>query len=427
MNSDNQNIELKLKKIIKDYISSTKISCKACKVDGLEIKKCIGCSELNQFCKLVHKFDPKENYNQKFCTETCRNSCLYGGLQAEKLGAEYIHFCPYGLVKWTVPIFREGEMKYFLSGGPVLMHAVDDLLIEDIVNQNPLLAPEINQIKQSLSRFEVVETDRVRHLARLLVRLAKNIMTRENIDKLKKRQKINRTNEEMAEKIHELKQGTGEKSCYPLDKEKKLISKVKLGDREGARKLLNEILGFIYFKCSGEFEMIKLRIIELIGVLARTAVNVGADLEIIFGLEYEYLEKVNEVREIEKLSNWVTKIVERFIECTLSIKDVKNKDLIHKAMDYIRNNYAQDINLKEVAFEVGLSSSYFSKLFKEEVGMTYTDYLNKVRIEKGKQLLDQGHSLADTAYQVGFNDQSYFSKVFKKVEQVAPGQWKETE
>ena len=424
MDSGSQNTEVKLKKIINDYTSSTGINCKACKVDSLEIKKCIDCSELNQFCKLVHKFDKKEKYENKCCTETCRNSCLYGGLQAEKLGAEYIHFCPYGLVKWTVPIFRNGEMKYFLSGGPVLMHDVDDLLIEDIVNQNSLLSSEIDQIKKYLNKFEVVETDRVRHLAKLLVRLAKNVMTSENVDKLKMRQKINKTNEQMAEKMHELKQGTGEKSFYPLAKEKKLISKVKLGDREGARELLNEILGFIYFKSSGKFEMIKLRIIELIGVLARTAVNVGADLEIIFGLEYEYLEKVNEVKEIEKLSYWVTKILERFIECTLSIKDVKNKDLIHKAMEYIRNNYAQDINLKEVASEVGLSTSYFSKLFKEEVGMTYTDYLNKVRIEEGKHLLDKGYSLANVAYKVGFNDQSYFSKVFKKVEQVSPGEWK---
>lgn len=415
-----------LEEIIKDYTSTSGMNVTACRVDNSEIVACIKCKELRkeyQFCSLVHKLSSRQN-NKNECTNVdCNATCLYGGLQAEKLGKEYIYFCPFGLVKWTVPILVDGEMKYFLTGGPVLMHSIDDLLIEDVINKNKNLESKVDQVKKYLKEYEVVNTKRVRHLARVLRMLAESLMTAENLERIREKKKINEDNAEMAELVGDFKEKK-EEYFYPLNKEKKLISKIKIGDKDGARKILNEILAYIYSNENKGFQMTKVRIIELIGVLSRTAVDVGADLEIIFGLEYEYLEKISQVKQLDKLSEWLTKIVERFIECTISIKNVKNRDLIYKSMDYIRNNYSEDICLKEVAHQVGLSPNYLSSLFKEEVGMTYNTYLNRVRIENSKHLLKKGYALVKVAHMVGFNDQSYYSKVFKKVENTTPGKWK---
>ncbi|ADQ14461.1 PocR ligand-binding domain-containing protein [Halanaerobium hydrogeniformans] len=415
-----------LKEIINDYTSTSGMNVNACKIDNSEIVKCIKCSELRKeykFCNLVHELSSTENNNKDICTnDDCKNTCLYGSLQAEKLGKEYIYFCPFGLVKWTVPILVDGEMNYFLSGGPVLMHSIDDLLIEDVISKNKKLEPKVDEVKKYLQEFEVVNTKRVRHLARVLRMLAESLMTDENLRRVREKMKINEDNAAVAEFVGDFKEKNDE-YLYPLNKEKKLISKIKIGDKDESRKILNEILAYIYSKENKGFQMTKVRIIELIGVLSRTAVDVGADLEIIFGLEYEYLEKINQVKQIDKLSIWLTKIVERFIECTISIKNVKNRDLIYKSMDYIRNNYSNNISLKEVAHQVGLSPNYLSSLFKEEVGMTYNTYLNRVRIENSKNLLKKGYSLVKVAHMVGFNDQSYYSKVFKKIEKTSPGKW----
>ena len=94
-------------------------------------------------------------------------------------------------------------------------------------------------------------------------------------------------------------------------------------------------------------------------------------------------------------------------------------------MDYIKTNYREKITLDDVANYAYLSKSYLSKIFKEEMDCTLTAYINKVRVEKSKQLLlDERISLADIAGQVGFEDQSYFTKVFKKVTGISPGKFK---
>lgn len=403
--------------LVETYSISTKISCKVFEADGKEIYYHPGSGEKCHFCKLIQDSQQGE--------ENCRKSYIYGGFEAEKWGEPYIYFCPYGLVNWAVPIIGDDELKYILTGGPVLMHEVDDLLIQDIMQQEPLTELNYEEIKNSLNKVSVINTVRVRHLADLLMVIAENLMT-DNRNDLRQKQQFNAINARVAETIHGLKREDveEEEAVYPFEKENELISKVQLGDKQGAQEILNEILGFIYFQSGDKFEIVKAKAIELMVVLARAAIEVGADLEIIFGLEYMYLEHINEVDDINELSEWLAKVLDRFTESAFSIKNVRNKDIIYKAMNYIRENYDRDISLDEVASEVGLNPSYFSKLFKEEMNITYTDYLNRVRIESGKRLLNKDLSLVNIAQTVGFNDQSYFSKVFKKIEGVSPGKWR---
>ena len=84
------------------------------------------------------------------------------------------------------------------------------------------------------------------------------------------------------------------------------------------------------------------------------------------------------------------------------------------------------ITLEEVSSHVYLSPSYFSKIFKEEMKYNFNTYLNHIRIEVSKQLLaDDKVLLVDVSSLVGYEDQSYFSKVFKKMTGVSPGKFRE--
>jgi len=200
---------------------------------------------------------------------------------------------------------------------------------------------------------------------------------------------------------------------------------VKSGYSKESRRILNQLLGYIYFNNGNNFTILKMRTIELMALLARAAIEVGADLEIIFGLKYMLYEKLSKVNDINDLSECLTKILDRFIESTFIIKNAQNRDIIYKAVSFIKNNFHnKNISLNDVANEIGLSTSYFSKLFKEELGLSYIDYLNKVRIDASKELLKRDYSLAEIAQRVGFSDQSYFSKVFKKIEGISPGRWR---
>ena len=89
--------------------------------------------------------------------------------------------------------------------------------------------------------------------------------------------------------------------------------------------------------------------------------------------------------------------------------------LIEKAIGYIKDNYMDKISLDDVAGYIGISKYYLSFLFKKEKDINFSTYINKLRIEKAKELLKQPQMTINQVYnEVGFNDQQYFSKTFKK-------------
>ena len=95
--------------------------------------------------------------------------------------------------------------------------------------------------------------------------------------------------------------------------------------------------------------------------------------------------------------------------------------LVREAVTFIRFNIDQPLSLNRLADTLGVHPSYLSRTFKKALGMTLTDYINKLRIEEAKYLLDQGNeSVATIALSVGYNDPNYFSKVFTKLEHVTP-------
>ena len=101
------------------------------------------------------------------------------------------------------------------------------------------------------------------------------------------------------------------------------------------------------------------------------------------------------------------------------------EDYINKALHYMNVEYVNEITIQQVAEKVNLDRSYFSTLFKKEVGYSFKEYLNMIRIEESKRLLtNSSYSIVDIAIAVGFEDQSYFSKVFKKYTGITPKQYR---
>lgn len=106
----------------------------------------------------------------------------------------------------------------------------------------------------------------------------------------------------------------------------------------------------------------------------------------------------------------------------------KANAIIEKANNYIEAYYPNSISLESVAREVNLSSYYFSRFYKEETGINFSDKLSNVRIEKAKELLTSGNlSIKDVSYKVGFTDPNYFSKAFKKITGVTASDYRKTE
>ena len=113
-----------------------------------------------------------------------------------------------------------------------------------------------------------------------------------------------------------------------------------------------------------------------------------------------------------------------------SIKDKtpKLKELIQIAVNYIHNNFERDISLGDIAKFVFLSPSYFTRAFKEEVGISPINYLLKVRIARAEELLVETNlKISDIALSVGFSNQQRFNEIFKKYVKMTPLQYRKKE
>lgn len=106
---------------------------------------------------------------------------------------------------------------------------------------------------------------------------------------------------------------------------------------------------------------------------------------------------------------------------THSISD----DRIATIVDFITSNYAENITLTDAAKYAYVNPSHLSREFNKKMNCNFRSYLNGIRIEKAKELLvDTDLSLAEIGSQVGFADQSYFNKIFRKQENLTPGQYR---
>lgn len=104
--------------------------------------------------------------------------------------------------------------------------------------------------------------------------------------------------------------------------------------------------------------------------------------------------------------------------------EVKNR-LVELAKEYVEEHYYENLMLSDAAQRVGVSAGYLSTLFQKQLSKGFVDYLNEVRIEHACAYLQQNYlKTYEIAYKIGFRDEKYFSKVFKKVKGMSPSEYR---
>lgn len=101
--------------------------------------------------------------------------------------------------------------------------------------------------------------------------------------------------------------------------------------------------------------------------------------------------------------------------------------LMKRMLDFIHRHYNENLKLEALADVFSYSSAHLGKLFKNSTGFSFNSYLDKVRIEKAKELLDQGYKIHQAADEVGYSDADYFREKFKKITGVSPSAYRRKE
>lgn len=105
---------------------------------------------------------------------------------------------------------------------------------------------------------------------------------------------------------------------------------------------------------------------------------------------------------------------------------VKNKSRIGFVVDYIKKNLHQKLSIDSIAKMAYVSKSNFFKMFKDELGTSPNEFILQERINRAKELLASQNSIKETAYQTGFSDANYFTRVFKQLVGVTPKSYQDT-
>ncbi|MFC0215166.1 response regulator [Paenibacillus chartarius] len=123
--------------------------------------------------------------------------------------------------------------------------------------------------------------------------------------------------------------------------------------------------------------------------------------------------------------DWFRAQMERIAEWSMAAREHTKHASVERARTYMEQHCGRDITLQEVAGHVGMNPTYFSVLFKEEIGESYIKYLTRYRIELAKTLLAKGLKVNEVSEKVGYHTYRHFSEVFKKMTGLTPGQYRD--
>jgi AraC-like DNA-binding protein/mannose-6-phosphate isomerase-like protein (cupin superfamily) len=176
---------------------------------------------------------------------------------------------------------------------------------------------------------------------------------------------------------------------------------------------LEDFLNFVSSRETGPFFTLKVsqknEIITLLNRILREKQNgeIGSDF-------LNYLL-------VMELFVFISRALKMEWENSIKYKSPKVKELIRVSVEYINNHYERNLSVPDVSKFVFLSTSYFTRAFKEEVGISPIHYLLKVRIDRSKELLsDTSLKISDIALSVGFSNQQRFNEIFKKYTGTTP-------
>ena len=145
-----------------------------------------------------------------------------------------------------------------------------------------------------------------------------------------------------------------------------------------------------------------------------------------FNTRSDYLPEIINMTEFEQMKNWFANKIAAACQNILSKRAEKSNSIIKMAKEYIQKNFGKDISLDDVSRVVNVSPYYFSKIFKDDTGENFIEYLTGVRIDKAKELLETTeYSMKEICSMVGYSDPNYFSRSFKKNVGITPTEYKE--
>lgn len=299
-------------------------------------------------------------------------------------------------------------------------------------NKIAVLVPSPTSFIDYNSRIELIEKSR--ELARIL-RKRTDIFYRIGIGKVKE---LERMSESYTEALNALVYSTGSvahaddlpigcdyESDYPIDLERRLFDSVEKGAVESTVAAAGEYFDWMTGQGTDAVMNTRLKTIEFVLWAEHIAYDNGG-MTYRFTDREDYLPMCFNTEDMNTLKSWFVNKMGQASQNIMSKRTEKSDSQIEAAVTYIKDNFCNNISLDDVSRVINISPYYFSKLFKEETGEGFVEYLTRLRVEKAKELLiGTDMPMKEICQEVGYPDPNYFSRIFKKSFGVTPTEYKE--
>jgi two-component system response regulator YesN len=213
---------------------------------------------------------------------------------------------------------------------------------------------------------------------------------------------------------------------YPISEERRLFEMTEKGNENEALIAANRFFGWMVENYGDHITDIKLKVLEFVLWAEHLAITEGG-MEYHFLSRQDYLPSILRLNTLDEIQQWFTDKISSACRDVVQSKEKQSSSSVERAKAFIEERYNRDISLDDVSREVDISPYYFSKLFKEETGENFIEYLTSVRIGRAKQLIaGSDMSMKEICTEVGYSDPNYFSRIFKKNVGVTPTEYKES-
>lgn len=203
--------------------------------------------------------------------------------------------------------------------------------------------------------------------------------------------------------------------------EKGMAAAIRMGDWEKTKQHFTALWSDLPTEQQLNVADVRMKLLEISALASRSAVEGGVKSEEIASLNIPSDIAMISMNSLAKIHDhtlaWLSDLVAR----VRSSREFRNATLVEKAVHFVEENFHQELSLEDVAQQVYLSPCYFSRLFKQVKGWSFSEYLTQVRMEEARRLLiNTDYQISEIASRVGYRDARYFSQVFKRNERCTP-------
>ncbi len=350
----------------------------------------------------------------------------YGSIMIIQFGTEYDNG------RLVSPVRMSVQAQDFYPELRGLVKGSMNCLVGPVMsNRIVLLVPRQEEQVSYEERIRIVED--ARSLAKILEERL-NARFRIGIGRVHKmedlqlsyREALRSLNDSKSHVIHidDLQSGGIYEEEFPVETERRIYHFLEAGSTAPMLAELNIFFDWMVKQYPNDCGNIILKVLEYIIWAERVAFEAGI-FNYNFSDRKDYLEIATSFGEYESLQRWFSEKMAAVCDAIHDHKESQSNSIVKKAQNYIQENYSHDISLDDVSRAVNISPYYFSRVFKDESGENFIEYLTRVRVEKAKELLaDPSLSVKLISSMCGYSDPNYFSRLFKKQTDMTPREYR---